>query len=861
MNLTKICSLLNAYMFNNVWNKPYTHFKRNISLQRLHKRYSSFIKHSVTGSLVTPSHTILLPNINEPYYVYYIDRSLFDCEVLDLNVGWKSIAELSDNRYTLTAILDGFTLSRSKVYFYHYVPSDDIFVAISKKMLNKICGVNYDPDNVHMIIRNDWDDKDTSTCSSFVISSEDHRLAAWTRSQSEYSYCFINGQLSTFNYNEITIGDYVDFVKDDRLVIQYELDLTSDRDKNTFVSSEDNKIYSLCHIPKEFNPTNTIVNCMDIDIFVSSVHSNISVKGLYLQSSVLKLKQVTHNDFGIPEDLLTSYGYRIGSQELTIKLFVRRFVHPLVLLRDQNYIDLLYKHTDTEIINFLTNHTVLNMNFWTADHLAKSNYIKALYSYPAFVNMSNINEHIETFGYQNILAILTDSVRKFSYNKEIRYPLIIKRPALFSNSVLPLVFINGNKIKNSILCIDRLSSDYTAISINDVDALYDGDNCIIKLIENTLLSHVHFQPLVMLDRITVTDNYKIYRKVETIEILGVNRIYTTSFQEVSDEYYSSSLSGTQRTYVFYSFTFGTDFYFIPKEGSYIVERTFNNDRLYPMVIDLETSLLNTEEIIPYLDIQTTEVFLNGKTLVENIDYRLFKHIVGNDICGVQIVIYNASYGSNILNEVEILVSRNTSDKTYSFLRGSNDHTVENVYNWFDSIGTVSVDGKQTFNVLNTNDGVFINEPHRSGALVETSVIYPKQINEFVSSFYTAEADERDRILVEYFNAITPNDTSTVALPHAHHLYSLKVCVIANDIINGVLNIPYEPNIFKLLNEDLVNYKYLDAFDILKTNIDKLFVDFLLAYRDVVIPDIEKYKLINHIAYAIINDPLNYGGIS
>ena len=90
---------------------------------------------------------------------------------------------------------------------------------------------------------------------------------------------------------------------------------------------------------------------------------------------------------------------------------------------------------------------------------------------------------------------------------------------------------------------------------------------------------------------------------------------------------------------------------------------------------------------------------------------------------------------------------------------------------------------------------------------------------------------------------------------------MKVCKITNDIITNVLNIPFESNPFKLIDVDLVDYKYLDDLDILSLNINKSYIDFTLAYRDVEIPDVEKYKLIDHIAHVIIDDPLNYGGIN
>ena len=859
MDITKICNLLNAYMFGNVWNKPYTHFKKNIIPQRLYKKYSLTSKHSVTGGFQTPSHNILLPNSNEPYYVYYIDRSVLDNDLIDLTDEWKSSAELSNNRHTLTAVLNGFTLSRANVFFYHYKPSDDVFVAISKKMTDKMCGVDYNPDDLRIVLRNDWDDIDTSTCSSFVITNETMRIQTFNRSKQPYTYCFVNGALiNTFNISNIVIGDYVDFVLDQRLYINYELDLSSDEGKNPVVL--DNKIYSLCHTPKSLNPDNTILNCVDVDIFVYSVHDEIPSSGLYLYSDTLKLKQITHNDFGIPEDLLTVYGNILGSQELKIKIFIRKFTHSLKLTRDQNYIDLLYKHTDDEIIGYLTNTYVLNMNFWTASHLAESNYIKFLYSMPSFVDKTNIGTYIETFGYQNVLAILTDSIRKFKYDDDINYPLVVKKPSIFINNGTPLVYINGDKIPNSDLIVNRLSSELMSIRINGMSNLNNDDEVIVEQLETTMLSHVYFAPTMVSDRITLTDGYKVYERKVIDPILGVNTTFTFEYVEAKTGY-TSVVVNNQRTYVFSAASFGKRFFFVPIDGTYVVEKTVTSDNLNPMFVDLNTSVLNTADTIPYLDINTTKVYLNNKSLVENIDYRFIQYKNDDNISGTQIIIYNSQYAINGDNLIEVIVSRNYSDKTNKFFRNINDNVIENVYDWFDSIGTVSVDGKQVLKAFNTNTGMYVEVPHRAGAIVETTVTYPKQLKEFISEFYTDEAANRERIISEYFNSITPVDNTLSTIPYAHSLYSLKVCKITNDIITNVLNIPFESNPFKLIDVDLVNYKYLDDLDILSLNINKSYIDFTLAYRDVEIPDVEKYKLIDHIAHVIIDDPLNYGGIN
>ena len=67
-------------------------------------------------------------------------------------------------------------------------------------MTDKMCGVDYNPDDLRIVLRNDWDDIDTSTCSSFVITNETMRIQTFNRSKQPYTSCFVNGELiNTFN--------------------------------------------------------------------------------------------------------------------------------------------------------------------------------------------------------------------------------------------------------------------------------------------------------------------------------------------------------------------------------------------------------------------------------------------------------------------------------------------------------------------------------------------------------------------------------------------------------------------------------------------------------------------------------------
>jgi len=864
MNVSQICQLLNNYLFNNVWNGPNTNFKKNTQLQRLFKRYGSVGKHSSTGSFRTPSHTIQLPNPNEPYYIYYIDRSILDYSGIEVTNEWKSLDSFNGTQFTFTAVNVGRTLSRCKIFLYHYIPSNDILVAISKKMMLKLCGAGFDPDECNLIIYDNWDNGNTVSHTSIEVVTEADRVIAWNQTQTNPTSVFINGQLqTTFGYPDIHIGDYIDVVKDSRITSTYTIDMSIEEGKNLFISPEDNRLYAICHIPKAHNPLNKVLSHLTMDVYASPVQPT-GIKGLLLCSKELTFKQITHNDIGIPDDLLMAYGNLLGTQEIELFIQIREYSHTTTLVRDKNYIDLLYKHTDTEIVNFLIGMQVLNLDFWTAEHLCQSNYVKYMTSLPSFVNKTNIDTYVETFGYQHTLALLIDSVRKFVYDVDIQYPFVVRNPALFVNNMLPLVTVGDSKINNNNLIVKH-SIDYTTIGIDGVDEIAEGTPVIIEMIETSTLTNFTFTTTPTIDRITLPSNqYEIYRKQVTVEVVeGIDVVYNTSYVKLVSPSYTVTTVGNNFTYIFTTGLFWNEVIFVPVEGTFVVSKNINYSMnvLEPIYVDLTIPIPGTADTIPALNIRTTKVYLNGKTLVEGVDYLFKEYKINGNVCGTQIVVFNANYSAES-NVLEVIFSRNESEKFYTFFSSSTDSVIDNSYVWFDSIGTVCVDGIQTLGVQNTNRGVIVTSPHRAGALVESSCVYPKQFKDFIDRFRSDEAEVRERLLTEYFDALTPPDpTEDIAIPYPHYLYSLKVCMVVRDMLNGSLQIAYEPAESRSINLDLSNYAHLDVIDIINTDIDKRFIDFKLAYCDVHVPSTQVLQIVDYLAKLIIDDPLTYDGIA
>ena len=63
--------------------------------------------------------------------------------------------------------------------------------------------------------------------------------------------------------------------------------------------------------------------------------------------------QITHNDFAISEVLLNAYMEALGTTEIEIRVVARRYKKSLQLIREANYIQMLYQLTVMVIVKKL----------------------------------------------------------------------------------------------------------------------------------------------------------------------------------------------------------------------------------------------------------------------------------------------------------------------------------------------------------------------------------------------------------------------------------------------------------------------------------------------------------------------------
>lgn len=858
MDTNSICGILNEYLFQKVWNQDYEDSKLSARLFR-------WIEKSVNGAIHTPAGAIYLPTLNEPYYIYMVDFTKLSYLDLGITEEWSNLFTINNaSDYEIRIINSGKILYSKNIYLCRYAPTNDIFLVISKKMFHAICGENTELDIHNNLIRKEkYTDilvrKETEnvTVNSIFIESIMNRVTALGYCNETNTCMLLNGQkYNTITYNMLTTGCYLEVINDTNVIANYTIDLTTNRSE--FLSSDDNKLYVICHTPKASNINNYVITPNLIEIYVFAKHSNnVLSNGVLLFSSTIKTKQITHNDFGISNDLLLAYSDLIGSNELILNVQCRAYPNTHTLIRDKNYIDLLYKHTDSEIFNFLNGKGSAILNFWVADVLASSNYIKYLTSFPTYVDSSNLNTFIDTFGYQQILAILTDRLRTFVYGNSIQYPFVVQTPPSFNGDALPVLYRNGIKINNEDLIVDKLLEGRISIEA-PLTTFHDGDKCIIELFEKTNFNNISFIPTFAVHSITLnTNNYNVYLREQTsVAIKGLNETFNYSY--VLDTSHTVIQNGDTYIYSFNTNSYNKQYIFIPKDGVYSYTKDLQQSitNIDPLYMTLELPVVNETFNIPLLGVNTSLVTINGKELVKGIDYKIIEVKDGTKIVACQVVVYNVGYLTDTNNILEVIADRSESYITSNFFNSEDENSVPNVLNWFDTISTAFCDGSQIFGVSSDGADLLIVDPHRSGALVGTRTMFSESTRQFIEEYKSDEDDARYIALVEYFIQKNPPYLGVVTIPYAHTLYSVKLCVIIRDILNGNFSLMYDPDPQRMLVQ-IQEYDYLDVFDIINDQLDKRFIDYNPVYREVSVINPTVYNLIDYMGRTLIDDPITY----
>jgi hypothetical protein len=611
-NITsRLANYLSSYVFDKVWNEPNREYRKNIVPYVLGTG-------SFSGNARLGKCSVTLPVEGTTFLVYTLPRKAFGGITLSNVPEWVSVPEyLNDRNIELRFEgFDGKSLYRGDIYIRTSPLNEDVLVAVKRKMFNDILGRSTPKTDIYISVYFDSDEVNKITIEPFYIQGATDAVALFNKTQ-QASFVLINGlYIPNPTMDDVTVhGSYVEVVTDENITGTTTFDLSDESTLKEFVSLQA-KEYVLLHIPKALNPNEEIITHNTCDFFITYEVQDeedeevFRTEGIFVNRTLSddRIVQVTHQDFGLHIDVITEYQSLLGTTDLTLTLMIRTHSKNNRLIRDKNYIDLLYTHTDEVIQEFLVGAGPEAFDFWLAEHLEASQYVKFFFDTPNSIGDEHIDDYIDALGYYHTIALI--STRVFRLTLETGF--VVPVPIVFGDiPIYANVSVNGQRLDDKHYITTRLDNTTISISFNDTIELTQADEITVELFENvmdqvvkvhsTIADHTH---------VLLTDEFVLHEVLDRFTpVQGINQEYTKTYIEIEDVSTVATVIEAQGIYsiVFNNTTYGRTFIIGYNIGFRI--ETFELDDLIrsnnPIVLDINGSL--TDQLVPTtfeLDVHT-----------------------------------------------------------------------------------------------------------------------------------------------------------------------------------------------------------------------------------------------------------------
>ena len=360
----RICEHLEKYVFDRVWNEPYTQYRTYVKPELLSKNVVLNADGSVKkiddrivyrpyfaagffqgryGSILLPPYVSdselleWLPKLGPQFAVYSVPAAVFGSTKLNIPEWTLFSTYCTKNHLDLQMFTkDGTCLNRGYIYIKQADENDSMLVAVESNMYRKIVG------DIGRVDDNGWFPHSDDMLFGQYFDSDDEAdnkvgFAKLTTGQvpvyksmenigritlptgkgnqtvklSEATYVLRNGHLCTGDYSTfIAPRDYMEAVVDEDIRGYFDVGLDPDlmyvdNETETEGASGTGSTRLLIHIPKDLNPKYNLITPNTCGIWAIPTSTN-SCSGAYLYACGRedKFHQVTHNDFSIDLEFL-----------------------------------------------------------------------------------------------------------------------------------------------------------------------------------------------------------------------------------------------------------------------------------------------------------------------------------------------------------------------------------------------------------------------------------------------------------------------------------------------------------------------------------------------------------------------------
>ena len=844
------CEAVHRYLFENVYNEPVSEYRINIR-PKLVKTTSA------VGSLSLVGRNLLLPTTDEPFYVWVMAAQDFSVGLTLPSEEWVDTATICNTYKTLVHMygVNGYMFQKANVYLRYNRSRSLIYVAAKKPMVKKCIPVQQ-LNECYLTIYYDSDVPNDVTVTSIYVETS-RKLTEYQR-QIDNAWATIKDacQLTVFkNGMEVTdinntptlkIGDYIDIIVDKNIQFSFEIDLTTTNENPVFYSEEDKAYKQLLHIPRALNPDNKVITHNTCDFYVRKALSN-TTQGLYLHRAAKdrSVTQVTHNDMAVQLFVLDAYRDYLKTQEIKLYCVVRIHEKDNHLVRDANFIDLLYNdiHDDEDIINILVGKGPKQIPWWKAEVTEKSNYVKYMFDTPDFADPSEIDGYVKALGYYQVVNLLCHRINEITITDAYTGTLTYHLPVIYHGlEVVPVVYLNGKVLRREYVSYVNHGNDLISITVDNKIVTKPGDKLTTVLYVTGDNSIYHFSPEIATLSITVPySSPSVYMKSALTArdaLPGVGADYREVWIKLNvgtNKYVAETNEDDSTTITFNFELVGSEFMICNDYCSYV--QTINladyTTDGKTIAIPARSTFKGSIDPCPILNFSNLSLYLNGSYLVKGIDYYV------NDVTDEQgnlamreVVIQTMDHfneeGDDNLDIIYNVAEVEDNSNGFVIDGELRDNTPVNLY--FENISLVHVDGKLVRDL--DYKGVYIElpeDPNRpQGQIFEIQTALPELVRNYLNKYTVNEDYDRIKIMNEYFYELIHKHKDFLVLEGKHRIYSTFINNLLYDIVHGSLTLVDDPDISRFQTQ-IEEYLYLKDKDITFAGLDQRFMDFYPQY--------------------------------
>lgn len=839
---------LQRHAYQNVWCTPDQDKQAIFKPQRL-------TRDNGTWSTVTVMwRTHRLPDETSRFHVYQIGQVHPMLLGLTAIIGqWKSVAQVCIDESVIVDLYTstGVQIHRTQAY-YMVTPEKNLVVAVKIPNRTKV-PVDLNTEDLYIrlysnsfynTLRADGIEDVVYVEGRIVTSNQDildvqQSLAVWNAKGIGHCYCFVNGfRVDAIDMITARVGDLVEFVYDGSIKFVVSFPVS---DLEQFVSTLDQSSKYLLHHTEQ---STTIDYVDDVDVFLLLPSTGNRFKGVYFhKNNPAALRMVTHKDYSVPVQYLATYAQQrseLGNNvdNLIVELHVREAGYVRTLVSEHQHIAQLYTLPEGDISRAMVG-IDSTVSVWTAAALEASGYCALMRAELGDISTEMVQD---AYGYNAVSKIVGDTplhVQSMSSIKYVNVPI-------------------GLQVESTAYEYDAnglLLGWYTHTN-GAVYAAQHQETELIEIIFGLASESLQTYWDQQTSSLPVGYNYRFYTCGKSGQLIDNNWVDRTG-----SSYYAVINGSVQ--------------WAVNTSNTYTLVRGNRNHLTYELQYYAVDSLVAFTLREYHLDLQTyrvlpfppgkIDIFLNGKSLIEKLDYF---------IDFPRVVITNKEYLSNPDTDAQRIIVRMTgfcdSQLDYEQVQdiGFVRYGVLSMNNKFDIHGDkvhrIVVDGAlyryDEFEYAETDFDVHVTDARNGSPYSITDIVVPmnsqlhsenasddptyrlravsKVVDQEVSDYLTLKIPEKD-----------PEEPS--AIPERYKIVSPFFSKIIYDLISGAL---WENRFTEHYGEDYVRqmcqpYEYLLETDPIKEG-QTPSTDFVIIHPhnlpNYVDMSIYQYKFLNRV---------------